>query len=225
MSFSYSSITKKIWMSLMGLFLMTFLVVHLIINLLLLIDPSRELFNIAAHFMGTNPLIQMFQWVLFAGFAVHIVLGVILQIQNWIARPTGYKVKASSEDSFFSKYMIYTGIIIAVFLVIHFVNFFLRAKGILAVIPEFELDGVNMHMEDMGIVVVQLFQMPMYVIGYIIALLIVGFHLDHAFQSAFQSLGLYNKKYTPTIKVIGHVYSIGITLGYILIPVYIYFSK
>ena len=65
----------------------------------------------------------------------------------------------------------------------------------------------------------------MYVIGYIIALLIVGFHLDHAFQSAFQSLGLYHKKYTPFIKGFGHVYSIVITLGYILIPVVIYFSK
>jgi len=224
MSFSYSSITKKIWMSLMGLFLMTFLVVHLSINLLLLTDPSREFFNIAAHFMGTNPIIQLFQWVLFAGFAIHIVLGVILQIQNWIARPTGYKVKASSEDSFFAKYMIYTGIIIAVFLAIHFANFFLRAK-VFHTIPEFILNGVPTGMEDMGIVVIRLFEMPMYVIGYIIALLIVGFHLDHAFQSAFQSLGLYHKKYTPCIKGFGHVYSIVITLGYILIPVVIYFSK
>jgi len=208
----------------MGLFLMTFLVVHLVINILLLTDPTREFFNIAAHFMGTNPLIQLFQWVLFAGFAIHIVLGIILQIQNWIARPTGYKVSASSEDSFFSKYMIYTGIIIAVFLAIHFANFFLRAK-VFHTVPEFILNGVPTGMEDMGLVVVQLFQMPLYVIGYIVALLIVGFHLDHAFQSAFQSLGLYHKKYTPFIKVVGHAYSIVITLGYILIPVVIYFSK
>ncbi|MFK5854567.1 MAG: succinate dehydrogenase cytochrome b subunit [Bacteroidota bacterium] len=224
MNFSYSSITKKIWMSLMGLFLMTFLVVHLGINLLLIIDPSLELFNIAAHFMGTNPLIQMFQWVLFAGFAVHIVLGVVLQIQNWIARPKGYKVKASSEDSFFSKYMIHTGIIIAVFLAIHFANFFLRAK-VFHTVPEFILNGVPTGMEDMGIVVIQLFQSPLYVIGYIIALLTLGFHLDHAFQSAFQSLGLNHEKYTPFIKGLGHIFSIVITLGYILIPVVIYFSK
>jgi len=208
----------------MGLFLMTFLVVHLGINLLLLFDPSREFFNLAAHFMGTNPLIQIFQWVLFAGFAIHIVIGAVLQIQNWIARPKGYKVRGYSEDSLFSKYMIYTGIIIFIFLVIHFANFFIKAK-VFHEVPEFILNGVNMHMEDMGIIVVQLFEIPIYVIGYIIALLIVGFHLDHAFQSAFQSLGLYHKKYTPFIKGLGHIYSIVITLGYILIPVVIYFSK
>ena len=154
MSVSYSSITKKIWMSLMGLFLMTFLVVHLGINLLLLFDPSRELFNQVAHFMGTNPAIQIFQWVLFAGFAIHIVLGVVLQIQNWIARPKGYKVKASSEDSFFSKYMIYTGIIIVVFLVIHFANFFLKAK-LFHEVPE-----TSTGIEDMGILVIRLFELP-----------------------------------------------------------------
>jgi len=224
MSVMYSSITKKIWMSLLGLFLMIFLVVHLGINLLLLFDSSRELYNVAAHFMGTNPIIQAFQWVLFLGFTLHIVLGFILQIQNWIARPKGYKVKATSEDSFFSKYMIHTGVIILVFLTIHFLNFFFRVK-IFHDIPEFVLDGVNTGMEDMGLVVVELFKIPGYVVGYIIALLILGFHLDHGFQSAFQSLGLNHKKYTPFIKGLGHIYSIVISLGYIVIPLVIYFTK
>lgn len=218
---SYSSITKKIWMSLFGLFLMTFLVVHLGINLLLLFDPSRELYNIAAHFMGTNPLIQTFQWVLFGGFIIHIILGFVLQIQNWIARPKGYKVKGTSEETFYSRYMIYTGIIILIFLVIHLGNFFvLKITG---EVPEFHKEGAA-HMEDMGILVVQLFQNTGYVIFYIVMLLLMGFHLDHAFQSAFQSLGLNHKKYTPFIKGLGHFYSIVITLGYIIIPIIIYFT-
>lgn len=224
MSMMYSSITKKIWMSLMGLFLMIFLVVHLGINSLLLFDPSRELFNEVAHFMGTNLIIQVLQWVLFAGFAIHIILGVVLQIQNMIARPKGYKVKASSEDSFFSKYMIHTGIIIFIFLIIHFANFFLKAK-VFHGAPEFILNGTPTGIEDMGILVTQLFEIPGYVVGYIIALLILGFHLDHAFQSAFQSLGINHKKYTPFIKGFGHLYSIFITLGYILIPLFIYFTS
>ncbi len=224
MSVMYSSITKKIWMSLMGLFLMIFLVVHLGINLLLLFDPTRELFNEVAHFMGTNPVIQMFQWVLFAGFVIHMFLGVVLQIQNWIARPKGYKVKASSEESVFSRYMIHTGIIIFVFLIIHFANFFFKAK-VFHSIPEFVLDGTPTGMEDMGILVMKLFELPEYVIGYIIALLVLGFHLDHAFQSAFQSLGINHRKYTPFIKGFGHFYTIVITAGYIIIPLFIYFSK
>ena len=224
MSINLSSITKKIWMSLFGLFLIVFLVVHLALNLLLVFDPTRELFNIAAHFMGTNPIIQAFQWVLFATFAIHIVLGVILQIQNWMARPQQYKVKATSEQSFFSKYMIHTGIIILIFLVIHFSNFFIKVK-VFHEIPEYMLNGIPTGMEDMGLLVVQLFQIPYYVIGYIIALIILGFHLDHAFQSAFQSLGLNHRKYTPIIKWVGYIYSLVVTLGYISIPLFIYFSK
>lgn len=223
MSVLYSSITKKIWMSLMGIFLMIFLVVHLGINSLLLFDPTRELFNEVAHFMGTNLIIQAMQWVLFAAFVFHIILGIVLQIQNMIARPKGYKVKASSEDSFFSKYMIHTGIIIFVFLIIHFANFFIKAK-IFHGAPEFILNGIPTGIEDMGILVMELFKFPGYVIGYIIALLVLGFHLDHAFQSAFQSLGINHKKYTPFIKGFGHLYSIIITIGYILIPLFIYFT-
>lgn len=210
-------------MSLMGLFLMVFLVVHLSINLLLLVDPTRELFNTAAHFMGTNPFIQTFQWVLFLGFTIHIILGFVLQIQNWIARPKGYKVKATSEDSFFSKYMIHTGVIILIFLGIHFVNFFFRVK-IFHTVPDFILNGVNTGMEDMGIVVVELFQNPSYVIGYVIALIILGFHLDHGFQSAWQSIGVNNSKYTPFLKGFGHLYAIFIPLGFIAIPVVIYLT-
>ena len=220
-TFSYSSITKKIWMSLFGLFLMTFLVVHLGINLLLLFDPSRELFNIAAHFMGTNPVIQIFQWVLFGGFIVHIILGVILQIQNWMARPKGYKISPTSEDSIFSRFMIYTGIIIFIFLAIHLANFFyLKMWG---EIPEFHHEGIE-HMEDMGLLVVNLFKSTGYVIFYVVMLLFLGFHLDHAFQSAFQSLGLNHPKYTPFIKGFGHFFAIVLTAGYIIIPLVIYFT-
>lgn len=219
----YSSVTKKIIMSLVGLFLFTFLLVHLALNLLILFDSTRELFNIGAHFMGHNPAIQAFQWVLFAAFLIHMALGVILQIQNWIARPKGYKKKATSEQSYFSKFMIHTGVLIFIFLVIHFVNFFFVAKGIIGEMADIEYGGVVL--EDLGLTVVTLFQNGGYVIFYVIALLVLGFHLDHAFQSAFQSLGLSNPKYTPFIKGLGHVLAIGITLGYILIPLVIYFSK
>ncbi len=218
-SYIYSSVTKKVIMSLVGLFLITFLLVHLTINLLLLFDPTRELFNVAAHFMGTNPLIQIFQWVLFGGFALHMILGVILQVQNWMARPKGYKKKAASEKSLFSRFMIHTGILIVVFLVIHFSDFFIKAK-FLGEIGEIVYNGH--HYEDMGLLVIEKFQMLGYVIFYVIALLILGFHLDHAFQSAFQSLGVNHPKYTPFIMGFSRFLAIVITVGYIFIPLFIY---
>lgn len=220
---SLSSVAKKIWMSLMGLFLFVFMLVHLSINLTLITSSDFTLFNELAHFMGTNPVIQIFQWVLFAGFIIHIILGITLQIQNWIARPNSYKVKASSEKSFFSKYMIHTAVVIFVFLIIHFINFFLVAKGVIGDIKEINVNGVMM--EDMGGLVYSLFTIPGYVAFYVVALLFLGFHLDHGIQSAFQSLGLNHPKYTPFIKAIGRLFAIVITLGYVLIPLVIYFTK
>lgn len=218
----YSSLTKKYIMSLAGLFLMTFLFVHLAINLLIIYGDSRGLFNEAAHFMGTNPFIQTFQWVLFGGFIIHMIFGVILQIQNWMARPKGYKKKAVSEENYFSKFMIYTGIVIGIFLVIHLGDFFFQK--IAGTVPEIH-SGDLAGMEDMGILVVEKFKILGYVIFYVVALLFLGFHLDHAFQSAFQSLGLNHKKYTPAIKWLSHFVAIVLTIGYILIPVSIYFFK
>ena len=68
-----SSIGKKLMMSLMGLFLITFLIVHLGINLLLIFYKSREPFNVAAHFMSTNIVIRILEVVLFGGFLLHII--------------------------------------------------------------------------------------------------------------------------------------------------------
>ena len=104
----FSSITKKFVMALAGLFLLTFLPLHLIINLMLL-KSEPEPFNIAAHFMATFPLIKIMEIVLFGTILIHISWGILLQIQNWIARPVGYVIGNKSEISFFSKFMIWTG--------------------------------------------------------------------------------------------------------------------
>jgi len=221
----YSSLTKKYVMSLMGLFLITFLFVHLFLNLTVLMDLGNEqypTFNQAAHFMATNPFIQVFQWVLFAGFIVHIILGIALQLQNWASRPKGYKIKGSAEENIFSQYMIHTGIIVLIFLVIHFVNFFMVAKGIIPGISTVHVEGEEM--ENLGKLIVDLFHNGYYVIFYVVALLLLGFHLDHGFQSAFQSLGLQNKKYGPFIKGLGHVVAIVLAVGFIVIPLVIYFN-
>ena len=214
----YSSITKKIVMSLMGLFLLAFLVVHLALNTLILFN--KEWFNEGAHFMGTNWFIQIFQWVLFGGFALHIVFGFILQIKNWISRPKGYKRRSFMEQSPFSKYMIYTGIIIFIFLIIHLTNFFFVKMGWVG-------NGIPMTAsgeEDMGQLVLNLFHHGGYVTFYVVMLLLMGFHLIHAFQSAFQSLGLNHKTYWGFINGLGYAYTFVVTLGFIVIPLFIYFQ-
>lgn len=221
MAFTYSSVTKKVIMALAGLFLISFLIVHLSINLLLLFDKSRETFNIAAHFMATNPVVQVMQIVLFGGFILHILVGIILQIHNWMARPTRYKVEGYSHTSFFSKFMIHTGAVILAFLVIHLIHFFFKAK--FGEMSEMMING-ELY-EDMGILVFEKFKEFPYVIVYVVWLLFLGFHLDHAFHSALQSLGLNHSKYTPVAFGLSRALAILIAGGFILIPVVIYITQ
>lgn len=216
-----SSITKKIWMAMLGLFLMMFLVVHLGINLCLLRDDGGKWFSDAAHFMGTNYVIKVFEVVLFAGFVFHILLGLILQLQNWRSRPVRYAVSNDSKTPFLSKYMIYTGAIVFLFLVIHMMNFYFIKIG-LAESPVALLENGE---PDFYTTAIWLFEQPLYSILYIILLVILGFHLNHAFQAAFQTLGLQHKKYTPAIQMAGRIYAILVPFGFILIPLYFLFIR
>lgn len=211
-----TSIGKKIIVALAGLFLMSFLLVHLVINLLLLYCDQGHLFTVAAHFMNTNIAIKVFEYVLFGGFIIHMLYGVIVTIKNWMSRPVGYHKCNTTTTSFFSKYMIWTGAIIAVFLGIHFMNFFFVKLGFVE--PP---SGIEKH--DFYHQAILLFQNKVYSAIYIVLILTLGFHLNHAFQSAFQTLGLNHNKYTPAIKVFGTLYSIIVAGGFIIIPVYFMF--
>ena len=218
--FNFSSLTKKIVMTLAGLFLMTFLLVHLSINLCLLRDDDGLWFNAAAHFMGTNYVVKVFEVFLFGGLIIHIIFGIILQIKNWMSRPVGYKVCNQSDTSFFSKYMIYTGGIIFIFLIIHFINFyFIKMGWVQSVIPL--EDGEPNFYKIANL----LFTNSMYSIVYIVLISILGFHLNHAFQAGFQSLGLNHPVYTPYIKAFSTIYSIIIVIGFNTIPIFYLFFK
>jgi succinate dehydrogenase / fumarate reductase cytochrome b subunit len=216
-STSFSSISKKVFLALAGLFLIVFLMVHLGINLFLLPivrDDGGEWFRVAASFMANNWVIKVFEIVLFAGFILHIILGVIIQLQNWAARPQRYKVSPDSQTSFFSKFMIHTGAIIFIFLALHMTHFYFVKLGWVA-IPE----GVT-DKHDFYVMTRLLFGDTTYAVFYILCMIFLAFHLNHAFQSAFQTLGLNHSKYTPAIKCIGTWYSILIPLGFAMIPLY-----
>lgn len=214
----YSSITKKVVMALAGLFLISFLVVHLGINLFLLSDDGGAAFKVAVEFMTTNPVVKIMEYFLIGGFAIHIVIGVIIQIQNWMARPVRYKVEGYSHLSFFSKYMIHTGAIIFIFLCVHFINFYFVKLGLVSP-PE----GVGK--EDFYQMATLLFADRFYAILYIVLMIFLGFHLHHAFQSAFQTLGLNHTKYTPFIKAVSTIYAIVVPLGFASIPLFFIFIR
>lgn len=213
----FSSITKKIVMACAGFFLVVFLLVHLGINLTLLRGDGGEWFNAASNFMSTNYIVKIFEIVLMLGFLIHMLVGIILTLQNWAARPVGYKKCSKTKTSFFSRYMIWTGLIIFIFLAIHFMNFYFVKLGLVPV-P----DGAK-DKHDFYTMVINLFQLPLYSWIYIVLIAILGFHLNHAVQSAFQTLGMNHDKYLPTIKAVSAIYAIIVACGFIIIPLYFMF--
>jgi succinate dehydrogenase / fumarate reductase cytochrome b subunit len=199
-----------------GLFLAMFLLVHLTINLLLLCGDGGKLFMAASEFMKTNIFIKVFEYVLFGGFFVHILFGVLVTLKNWASRPVRYFTPNKSTTSFFSKYMIYTGAIVFVFLLLHFMHFFFVKLGWVTA-PA----GVDKH--DFYTMAVMLFTNKIYSIIYIAFFLFLGFHLNHAIQSGFQTLGLNHNKYNATIKTVSTIYALIVTVGFTIVPVYFMF--
>jgi len=203
----FSSISKKFVMALAGLFLLVFLPVHLIINLMLL-KSDPEPFNNAAHFMATFPLIKIVEVLLFATILIHVFYGIFLQIQNWLSRPVGYAGGNRSETTFFSKFMIWTGASVLTFLVLHFFNFYFIKLGLVEGDPE-----------NFYTVAHDLFSIPAYNYIYLTCFVLLGLHLFHAFSSAFQTLGLNHRIWTPVINILAWIYAIGLPAGFAFISI------
>ena len=218
-----SSIGKKLMMALAGLFLVVFLLVHLGINITLILFEDPKVFNIAAHFMATNIVIKVFEVVLFGGILLHIIYGLLIQVLNWIARPKRYNVNNPVRTSFFSKFMIHTALIILVFMVIHLFDFYFKAKFGHGHVADVTYDGKLYH--DLGTLVVEKFKILWVNLFYIACFLFLGFHLLHGFGSAFQTLGLNHKVYTPVIKSLGYIYTFIVVAGFTIIPLWIYFTR
>jgi len=200
-----------------------FLLVHLTANLFLLGGPDA--FNAATHFMDTNPIIQIIQPVLALGFLVHILYGVIIQIQNWRATPVRYKkVNQRKSSRWSSRNMIWLGIFVFAFLVLHIINYFYVMK--------FEAESMLITAEghhDAYKLVVDLFTHEtlgfVYSGIYIIGFIALGLHLNHAFWSAFQTIGWSNDIWRKRLSVLGSLYALLISVGFTVIPIYFLFIK
>ena len=188
-------------MALSAFFLIFFLLMHVTINLFSVC--SEDAFNIASHFMGTNPVIQFaMQPVLIFGVVFHFVLGFVLELKNRSARSVKYfKNNGGANSTWMSRNMIYSGLAILAFIVLHFIDFW---------IPELQYKYVDVLPEDPTRYFHELqhkFENPLRVGAYIIAFVFLALHLLHGFQSAFQSMGL-NNKYTKGFEKGAKAYAI-----------------
>ena len=283
-----SSIAKKYWMALTGLFLCLFLAGHLAGNLQLLIPDGALQFNQYALFMTTNPAVKLLSYLTYISILFHAIDGILLTIQNKKARPIGYaKENPASNSGFASRNMAVLGTLILVFIVTHMTNFWAKMHfdenmPLMTTTIDFQgapqefyvgtvtgqyypvsqvkiggekksdsLDLQNLApkqyevknrteiyntafgiktgdvYKDLHKITIAFFKNDKFgliaTLGYALAMLVLGFHLWHGFQSAFQSLGLRSPKYYSFILNFGKAFSVLVPLLFALVPLYIHF--
>ncbi|GAB4385250.1 MAG: succinate dehydrogenase cytochrome b subunit [Salibacteraceae bacterium] len=214
-----ASVGRKYAMALSGFFLLLFLLQHMVINFTSVVSP--ETYNAASHFMGTNLIVQLIlQPILAFAVVFHLVMGIVLDFQNRAARPVKYGYsKPETSSPWVSRNMIITGVMILLFLGLHFYDFWF---------PELKIkyiDGVwdqeNRYFAELQ----HKFHDPVRTALYVFAFVFLALHLLHGFQSAFQSVGFRHNKYTPMIKKLGNLYAVLVPAGFVIIAIYHYLGQ
>jgi len=204
-----SSIGKKLVVGATGLFLCVYLVIHLLGNLLLLRHDGGSAFDQYAELLPSLLIVRIVELGLFAVFLIHIVTGTVLWILNRRARPERYEVNRPQENSsLFSRMMFLSGSLLFIFIVIHMRTFWVTSRFYHEANP------------SMYLMVVETFSNPYYSGFYVIAMMLLGFHLRHGFQSAFQTFGIKHVRYATLIELAGAIFWLVIPLAFAFIPIY-----
>jgi succinate dehydrogenase / fumarate reductase cytochrome b subunit len=204
----WSSIGKKLMMAATGLAFCGFLAGHLAGNLT--IYGGKDAFNAyAAHLHALGPLVTAAELGLAVFAVVHIITGLTLFYQNFVARGTRYTVnKRAGGRTIGSSTMPYTGILLLVFVVIHLINFHFVDKS-----------GTTI-----ANIVGRTFENPLWVVFYVLAMAVAAVHVSHGFWSAFQTVGANHKKYMPFIMVFSIIFSLIVGIGFGLLPIFVFLA-
>ncbi len=215
-NFYDSSVGKKILMSATGIFLCVFLIEHLMGNMLLFV--GEEVYDTYSEFLAHNVylfiIMRTIEIGLFVSMFLHAYLGINLYFKNKATRPQKYEMKKAPEGTLLaSRVTMITGTIVLLFLIIHLKSFFYPTRFTSEKLSPYQL-------------VAEAFANPAYSIFYIVALVFLGYHLRHGFQSAFQTLGLRTKSYIKLLDAIAVFFWLVIPLGFATMPIYfLWFHK
>lgn len=215
MGYFSSSVGRKQIMGITGLVWSLFVLTHMAGNMLIMV--SAEKYNLYSHALVSNPFLIVAELGLLLTLVLHVIDGVWLTLQNKAARQTKYAMPTNGEKKarFQSKYMIFHGSLLLVFIILHLITF---KYGTLYTTT---INGVEMR--DLHRLVVEKFHETYYVIWYCFAMVIVGLHLSHGFYSSFASLGIFHPRVAPVMSKIGYVYAFVIAAGFLSQPIYVYF--
>jgi succinate dehydrogenase / fumarate reductase cytochrome b subunit len=213
--FIFTTIGRKYLMGLSGLVWVGFVFAHMAGNLLMFI--SSDAYNKYGYLLTSGYVIYAAEAVLIAALLTHVICAISLVLDNRKARGDhGYESRGTStkKPSFASNWMAQQGTIILIFIITHLFTFKYGEKY------ETTVDGIVMR--DLFRLVVEVFQQPAYVVGYLVCLALLGFHLSHGVRSIFQSFGLLTPQYQSLFTKIGYFYAIIVTAGFISQPLYVY---
>ncbi|MGE5086990.1 MAG: succinate dehydrogenase cytochrome b subunit, partial [Bacillota bacterium] len=209
-----STVGKKYLMGITGLIWAGFVLAHMAGNLLIFV--SSDAYNSYGHALTSGNIIYVAETVLILALIVHVYTAVSLTISNRAAKSQRYAVTANGKKktTLASRTMAVQGSIILVFIILHLITF---KYGV-----HYETTVNGTPMRDLARLMFEVFQQPGYVIWYLVALILLGFHLSHGVGSTFQSLGLMEGTYRNMWKKLSYAYATVVALGFIAQPVYIF---
>ena len=214
-SFFRSSVGSKYLIAATGLCLVGFLILHLIGNILVFI--SADTFNEYGEKLIRNPLLIPAELGLAALFLLHAAKSLSLVLGARDARPLRYSLKKraghTSRKSWASTTMILSGLFLLLFVPFHLKTFKYGSH----------YESAEPGVRDLWRTVAEVFSRPGYVVFYVAGMAIIGFHLWHGVSSSLQSLGIDRLGWSPALRRIGWTVAVVLAVGFLSIPLYIYF--
>lgn len=210
-----STIGQKQLVAVTGIGLSLFVLSHMIGNMLILVGPRA--YNEYSHALISNPLIYLAEAGLVGAFVLHLLIALRLAWNNFRARDTRYAVLSHGDKgtSMIMRTLWMQGLLIFVFLILHLATFKYGAM--------YTVDYGQGEIRDLHKLILEVFKQPGYLVWYLVALVVLGFHLSHGVGSSLQSLGLHHPKYQKKFRCLSVAYALIVAGGFIVQPLYVYF--
>lgn len=222
-----SSIGKKFVMALTGLFLISFLVVHVGLNACIWANDGGELFNVAAHFMGTTIVVRIMEVGLFLGLILHLLQGYLLSFEYQKKRSVRYEVAYAERGSkWYSRSMGLLGTLLLLFLIMHIYHFWVPSRfgGMANITPLAEVnypDSIKTY-HNLFAEMQTVFRNPLIVLLYVLGCISLAYHLMHGFESSFRTIGVHNNRYLTMLRYTGRAFAIIVSLAFAMMPISFY---